>query len=74
MERFCGHLLRCIKNRCYPFANIDSYITAVAQLDQIKNQFNAHEDLAILPKKEGNSQEFSIEGCEYFRLIENWFY
>jgi hypothetical protein len=45
MERFCGKLLCCIKSWRHPFANIDSYITAVAQLDQIKNCYNAHERL-----------------------------
>ena len=52
MERFCGKLLHCIKSRRYPFANLDSYITAVAQLNQIKNRYNAHQQLALLPPKE----------------------
>ncbi|KAF8955921.1 hypothetical protein BDZ97DRAFT_1854368 [Flammula alnicola] len=61
MERFCGHLLRCIKSRRHPFANIDSYVTAVAQLDQIKNRYNVHDQLALLPPKEGNSHEFAFD-------------
>lgn len=64
MERFCGKLLRCIKSRRHPFANIDSYITAVAQLDQIKNRYQAHTQLALLPQKEVNSREFSFDECK----------
>ena len=51
MEHFCGKLLRSIKSRRHPFANIDSYITAVAQLTQIENRYNAHHLLALLPPK-----------------------
>ena len=64
MERFCGKILRCIKSRCYPFSNIDSYLTAVAQLDQIKNRYNAHDQLTLLPPKEANSQEFAFDECK----------
>ena len=69
MERFCGKLLRCIKSRRHPFANIDSYITAVAQLDQIKNRYNAHKDLALLPPNKESSWEFRIEECNFFLYI-----
>jgi hypothetical protein len=65
MERFCGKLLRCIKSRRRPFANIDSYITAVAQLDQIKNCYNAHDQLALLPQRGPNSRELTIEECKH---------
>jgi hypothetical protein len=66
MERFCGKIMRCIKSRRHPFANIDSHITAIAQLDQIKNRYNAHEQLALLPQKVGNSREFAFEECKCF--------
>jgi hypothetical protein len=64
MERFCGKILRCIKSRRYPFSNIDSYLTAVAQLNQIKNRYNAHDQLALLPPKEANSREFAFDECK----------
>jgi hypothetical protein len=38
----------------------------VAQLDQIKNRYNAHEELALVPKKGANSREFSVEECRQF--------
>ena len=64
MERLCGKLLCCIKSRRHPFASIDSYITAVAQLEQIKNRYNAHDQLGLLPPKEGNTQEFAFIECK----------
>jgi hypothetical protein len=61
MECLCGKLLRHIKSRRHPFANIDAYITAVAQLDQIKNCYNAAKELALLPQKEESSREFGFD-------------
>lgn len=73
MERFCGKLLRCVKSRRHPFANIDSYITAVAQIDTIKNRYNAHRELSLLPQKEGNSREFSFAECKSVRTCAFYF-
>ena len=64
MEQFCGKLLRYIKSRRHLFASIDSYITAVAQLEQIKNRYNAHDQLTLLPPKEVNSREFTFDECK----------
>jgi hypothetical protein len=61
MEKFCGKLLCHIKSCHHPFASIDSYITAVVQLEQIKNQYNAYDQLALLLPKEANSQEFTFD-------------
>ena len=69
MKCFCGKLLHCIKIHHHPFANIDSYVTAVAQLDQIKNHYNAHKDLALLPPNKESSWEFRIEECNFFLYI-----
>jgi hypothetical protein len=52
-----------------PFKNIDYYILAVAQLDQIKNRYNAHKELALGPKKEANSREFAVEECKQFGFL-----
>lgn len=71
MERFCGKLLRCIKSRRHPFANIDSYIMAVGQLDQIRNRYNAHDQLALLPPKGANSREFAFAECTYPHACSN---
>ena len=71
MERFCGKLLHCIKSHCHPFANIDSYITAVGQLDQIRNWYNAHDQLTLLPPKGANSREFAFAKCTYPHACSN---
>ena len=42
----------------------DSYITAITQLTQIQNRYNAHKKLALLPPKEGNTREFSFKNCK----------
>ena len=54
-----------------PFANIDSYIMAVGQLDQIRNRYNAHDQLALLPPKGANSCEFAFAECTYPHACSN---
>ncbi|KDQ13617.1 hypothetical protein BOTBODRAFT_84313, partial [Botryobasidium botryosum FD-172 SS1] len=39
VERFCGSLLRTIRNHQFPFACLDRHIKDVAQLDQIKTWY-----------------------------------
>ncbi|KZP03937.1 hypothetical protein FIBSPDRAFT_659951, partial [Athelia psychrophila] len=36
MEHFCGSLLPVIKSRRFPYASIDRYVVAAAQLTQVK--------------------------------------
>jgi hypothetical protein len=51
MERYCGFLGRCIKSRRFPFANLDSYCLSLAQLTQVRNRWNLHEQLTFKPKR-----------------------
>ncbi|KAJ2930473.1 hypothetical protein H1R20_g6626, partial [Candolleomyces eurysporus] len=37
-ERFCGRLLPAIRSRRHPFANLDNFVVASSQLNQIKTQ------------------------------------
>ena len=70
MERFCGLLLPCIKSRRFPYANIDSYVTAVAQLSQIKNRYNLHEELALKPAPSAAAQgQFSTAECKLMYFV-----
>ncbi|KAE9392020.1 hypothetical protein BT96DRAFT_959417 [Gymnopus androsaceus JB14] len=62
MERYCGHLQCCIKSRRYPFASIDNYVTASAQLSHIKiiyglvNELNLkHPTCILLPPRRPSS-------------------
>jgi len=45
MERHCNTLLLSIKSRCHPYASINSFVTATAQLDQIRLLYDIHEAL-----------------------------
>ena len=54
MERYCGFLGQCIKNRRFPFANLDAYCVAMAQLDQIKCRYDLHEVLALKAPRSTN--------------------
>lgn len=48
-ERFCGRLLPAIRSRRHPFANLDNYVVAAAQLAQIKLKHNLYEHLRLKP-------------------------
>jgi len=55
MERHCNTLLLSIKSRCHPYASINSFVTATAQLDQIWLLYDIYEALHLDPnKKEGS--------------------
>ena len=55
MERHCNTLLQAIKSRRRPFASISSFVTATAQLDQIRLMYDLHEGLRLDPEKKENS-------------------
>jgi hypothetical protein len=63
-ERFCGHLIPIIKSHRHPFANIDNYIEAAAQLNQIKIKFGLADELALRPKRTDEAKgSFSHQSC-----------
>ena len=71
MERFCSILLPCIKNHRFPYANIDSYVTAVAQLSQIKNQYGLHQELTLkAPQLAQSPGQFSTAECMVQYLLK----
>ena len=47
MERHCNTLLRSVKSRRHPYASIASFVTATAQLDQIRLFYNLHDELFL---------------------------
>ncbi|TFK64165.1 hypothetical protein BDN72DRAFT_774893, partial [Pluteus cervinus] len=59
MERFCGHLQPIIHSRRYPFANIDNYVTATAQLAQVKLLYSLGNQLSMR-RKATDSPEHSV--------------
>ena len=52
MECHCNTLLQAIKSRRRPHASINSFVTATAQLNQIRLMYNLHEVLCLDSDKE----------------------
>lgn len=51
MERYCNTLLKSIRNRRHPYSSINSFVTATAQLDQIRLLYDLDEELNLDPDK-----------------------
>lgn len=49
MERHCNTLLQSIKSKRHPYASISSFVTATAQLDQIRLLYDLYEALDLDP-------------------------
>jgi hypothetical protein len=65
MERHCNTLLQAIKSRRHPYTSISSFVTATAQLDQIRLVYDLHETLCLDPdKKESNKLVHDL--CRFF--------
>ena len=62
MECHCNILLQAIKSRRRPFASINSFVTATAQLDQIRLSYNLFEALRLDPDKENSG--FIHDSCK----------
>ncbi|TEB26702.1 hypothetical protein FA13DRAFT_1756223 [Coprinellus micaceus] len=61
MERFCGKLARLIRNRRFPFSQLDNQVLQEAQLTQIKNDFNLHRELTFNPKDGPRMSEYYLK-------------
>lgn len=62
MERYCGSLLPAITSRHFPYATLDKYVTAKAQMMQIMSMYNLAESLSLGPSRT-NSTHKVIPGC-----------
>src|SRR4051794_811200 len=47
MERHCGFLLRAVQNRRNPYTSIGAYVSAMAQIKQIRLKYNLSEVLRM---------------------------
>ncbi|KAF8345262.1 hypothetical protein F5887DRAFT_1061833 [Amanita rubescens] len=47
IERYCGDVVRHVKNRRYPYISINNYVTASAQLAQLKLRYNLDKELSF---------------------------
>lgn len=66
MERRCKGLLPAVRSARHPYVTIDVYVTAIAQLNQIRMKYNVTEELNLNPDKPGeeNVQSFTHPECE----------
>lgn len=72
-ERYCGRLQPVIRSRRYPFANIDNYVVAAAQLSQIKIRYNLDEQLSLKPTKADQVRgSFSHPACMPLLLLTSF--
>lgn len=70
MERYCGALQPAIKSRRHPFASLDKYVVASAQLSQLKIRFKLSRALSLTSHKpDVPSGAFQHPDCEC-NLIE----
>lgn len=70
MERHCNTLLNIISSRRHPYASISAFVTAVAQLDQIRLKYNLHLELCLDPTKEALLQnEFISQSCQCLHFL-----
>ena len=67
-ERYCGSLIPAIRSRRFPFPSLDRYITELAQLTQIKMQYNLEEVLSLQAPKGDVAGLFSSPTCELTSL------
>ena len=64
MERHCNSLLPSIRSRRHPYASINTFVTATAQLDQIRLKFNAQQILRLKPEERAPKNTFVHPSCK----------
>jgi len=65
MEQHCNTLLQLIRSRRHPYASIASFVTATAQLNQIRVLDDLCEELYLDPEKK-ESSKLVHELCMFF--------
>ncbi|XP_006458586.1 hypothetical protein AGABI2DRAFT_141379 [Agaricus bisporus var. bisporus H97] len=68
MERHCNTLLPSIRSRRHPYASISAFVTAVAQLDQIKLRFCLQSELDLNPRKNIQSPVLLSDSYPEYKL------
>ena len=64
MERYCGDVVRHIKNRRYPYVNINNYVTASTHLALVKLHYDLGE-LSFERKPRQDGSQAVYDACEY---------
>ncbi|RXW22118.1 hypothetical protein EST38_g3746 [Candolleomyces aberdarensis] len=69
-ERFCGRLLPAIRSWRHPFANLDNYVVASSQLNQIKVKYDLFSPLSLKrPKTAEIPNSFSHKDFEQWARV-----
>ena len=63
MERFCGDILRNVRSRRFPYANINKYVTSRAQLTHITLLYDLHQQLSLLPPV-SHDKDVKLPSCK----------
>src|ERR1700678_2029677 len=69
MERHCNTLLQSIKSIRHPYASISSFVTATAQLDQIRLLYDLHETLCLDPDEKKESKLICVGSVNHSLLV-----
>ena len=65
MERYCGDVVRHVKNRQYPYISINNYAITSAQLAQLKLRYDLVEELAFGSRPDQDNHVGHIyDGCK----------
>ena len=68
IKHHCNILLQEIKSRCHPFVSINSFVTAIVQIDHIQLSYDLYEALCLdHDKKENNG--FTHDSCKFSTMI-----
>ena len=70
MERHCGDILRNVRSRRFPYANINKYVTSRAQLIQITLLYGLHEKLSLLPPVHHDT-DVKLPSCKSSVMLMN---
>ena len=62
MERYCGDVVRHVRNQRYPYIGINNYATSSAQLAQLKLRYDLDEELSF--GSQDNDAGHIYDGCK----------
>jgi len=70
MERHCGDILRNIRSRRFPYANINKYVASHAQLMHITLLYGLHGKLSLLPPVHHDT-DVELPSCKSSVMLMN---
>ncbi|EKM74272.1 hypothetical protein AGABI1DRAFT_95753 [Agaricus bisporus var. burnettii JB137-S8] len=68
MERHCNSLLPAIGSRRHPYASIAAFVSASAQLDQIRLRYDLHQALCLTPEEKMYTETLIHDSYPLYKL------